>query len=111
QFFGVIEPNEARLRAPDGRYAITGRWTVQSNLYVRTFQRGSLLIDTLCVEDDGFSTRPPANVQSLNPDNQPLNYAPDVGNRFAPETWGSVDRTFINELTPRENLQAATTPR
>ena len=111
QFFGVIEPNEARLRAPDGRYAITGRWTVQSNLYVRTFQRGSLLIDTLCVENDRFSTRPPANVQSLNPNNQPIRYAPGGDNSCAPAPWGRVDRTFINALTTSENLQAATTTR
>src|SRR5262249_48422186 len=104
------EPNEARLRAPDGRSPITGRWTVQSNLYVRTFQRGSLLIDTLCVEDDGFSTRPPANVQSLNPDNQPISYAPGGGTSCAPAPWGRVDRTFINALTTSENRPPATPP-
>jgi len=110
-FFGVIEPNEARLRAPNGRYAVTDRWSVQSSLYVRTFQRGSLLFDTLCMEDDGFSARPSANVQSLNPDNQPLSYAPGSGNSCAPAPWGRVDRAFINALTTGEALQTGTTTR
>jgi D-alanyl-D-alanine carboxypeptidase len=110
-FFGVIEPNEARLRAPNGRYSITDRWTVQTNLYVRTFQRGSVLIDTLCMENDGFFTRPPANVQILNSDSQPISYAPGSGNSCALAPWGRVDRTFINALTTGEILQTATTTR
>jgi len=78
---------------------------------VRTFRRGSLLFDTLCMEDDGFSTRPAANVQVLNSDTQPLSYAPGSGNSCAPAPWGRVDRTFINALTTGEALQTGTTTR
>ena len=43
-FFGVMEPNGARLPAPDGRYS--DRWTVDSNLHARTMRRGSPPFDT-----------------------------------------------------------------
>jgi D-alanyl-D-alanine carboxypeptidase len=41
-FFGVMEPNEARLPAPN----YSDRWTVENNLHARTMRRGSPLFDT-----------------------------------------------------------------
>jgi D-alanyl-D-alanine carboxypeptidase len=98
-FFGVIEPNEARLPAPNGRYS--DRWTVQSNFYVRAFQQRNPLFNTLCMENDGVPTQPQANFPILGPANESTKYRPGSGNSCALTPWGTVERTFINALTLR----------
>jgi D-alanyl-D-alanine carboxypeptidase len=98
-FFGVTEPNEARLPAPNGRYS--ARWTVESNLYVRTFQRGDPLLDTPCLENDGVPTQPQANFQILSLDSESTKHRPGSGNSCALTPWGTVERNFINALTLR----------
>ena len=51
------------------------------------------------------------DVLQIDPDNQPISYAPGSGNSCALAPWGRVDRTFINALTTGEILQTATTTR
>jgi hypothetical protein len=98
-FFGVTEPTGAQLPAANGRYS--DRWTVQSNFYVRAFQQRNPLFNTLCMENDGVSTQPQANLQILSSDNESIKYRPGSGNSCALTPWGTVERTFINALTLR----------
>src|SRR5262249_42265781 len=74
----------------------------ESNLYGRAFGRGNPLINTPCVENDGVSTQPQANVQTLSAVNQPTKYSLGSGDACAPTPWGAVERTFINALTTSE---------
>jgi hypothetical protein len=106
-FFGVSEPTRAQLRAAKGRYA--DRWTVQSN--GRAFGQGNALVHTLCLQSDGVSTQPQANVQVLGPDDQRTKYSPGSGDACAPTPWEAVERTFINALTTGGALETATTTR
>ena len=114
--------NQAQLIAMNGRYAVTDHWTVQSNLYYRKFQQahvdgntaevercsgqaGNPLLNTLCLENDGFPTQPQANFQLLNQNNRPINCPPGSGNTCARVPWGTVDRTWTNAMTTGASLQ------
>jgi D-alanyl-D-alanine carboxypeptidase len=110
-FFGVIRPYQAQLRALNGRYSVTDHWALRSNLYVRKFEQGIPLSNTLCMEDDGFPTQPQADFQRLSPNNHPTKYPFGSGNACALTPWGNVDRTFTNALTTGGTLQTATPPR
>jgi len=110
-FFDVIRPYQAQLRALNGRYSVTDHWALGSNLYVRKFERAIPLFNTLCMENDGFPTQPQANFQNLSPNNHPTKYPFGSGNACALTPWGNVDRTFTNALTTGGTLQTATTPR
>jgi iron complex outermembrane receptor protein len=114
--------NQAQLIAMNGRYAVTDHWTVQSNLYYRKFQQahvdgntaevercsgqaGNPLLNTLCLENDGFPTQPQANFQLLNQNNRPINCPPGSGNTCARVPWSTVDRTWTNAMTTGASLQ------
>jgi iron complex outermembrane receptor protein len=115
--------NQAQLLALNGRYSITDHWTVQSNVYTRHFKQahvdgndadvercsgvaGNPLLNTLCLEDDGFPAQPKANFQVLNANNQPINCPPGTGNTCARVPWGTVDRTWTSARTIGGSLQA-----
>jgi iron complex outermembrane recepter protein len=115
--------NQSELLALNGRYSITNHWTVQSNVYTRHFKQahvdgndadvercsgtaGNPLLNTLCLENDGFPAQPAANFQILNEKNQPIPCPPGAGNTCARVPWGTVDRTFTSTRTIGGSLQA-----
>ena len=77
--------NQAQLIAMNGRYSVTDHWTVQSNLYHRKFQQahvdgntaevercsgqaGNPLLNTLCLENDGFPTPAAGELPASQPE-------------------------------------------
>ena len=109
--------SQVGLLALNGKFAVSDHWSIQSNVYTRSFQQlhvdgnaadvadcGGALGGTLCLSGDDFlAPPPPADLQILGPNNQPIPCA--VGG-CANTPYGTVDRTRTNTLTVGASLQA-----
>jgi iron complex outermembrane receptor protein len=122
--------NNTGLVALNGRYALSGGWSLHGGAYVRKFnqhhvdgndgdfegcsgQPASPLFGTLCLENDAFpaADRPPAvafQVQTLG--GTPIGCPPPVPGQNRPcdgAPYGSIDRTRTDALTVGASVEAA----
>jgi iron complex outermembrane receptor protein len=117
--------NEVGLLALNGKQALSDTWSIQGNMYVRSFRQAHVdgndanvercsgnaanpLFNTLCLEDDGFPPPLPAkaNFQILGPNNQAIPCPPGPGNQCSVTPYGTVDRTRTDATTVGGLLQA-----
>jgi iron complex outermembrane receptor protein len=119
--------NQNILAAINGKYLLTDNWTLQSNVYVRSFRQAHLdgngadvercsnassFPNRLCLEDDGFPRPTPVTTAFrnqfvvLDQNNNPIPCPPGAGNTCAPVPYGTLDRTNTDTLTTGASLQA-----
>jgi iron complex outermembrane receptor protein len=119
--------NQNILAALNGKFAVAENWTLQSNVYVRSFRQAHLdgngadvercsnsssFPNKLCLEDDGFPRPTPVTAAFrnqfavLDQNNNPIPCPPGVGNTCAPVPYGTLDRTFTDAVTAGASLQA-----
>lgn len=119
--------NQTALAALNGKFAIAENWTLQSNIYVRSFRQShvdgngadvercsnaSSFPNRLCLEDDGFPRPNPVTTAFrnqfvvLDPNNNPIPCPPGAGNTCAPVPYGTLDRTNTATNTIGGSLQA-----
>jgi iron complex outermembrane receptor protein len=120
--------NQTALVALNGKFAVAENWTLQSNVYVRSFRQAhvdgnpadvercsnaSSFSNRLCLEDDGFPRPTPITTSFrnqfavLDQNNNPIPCPPGVGNTCAPVPYGTIDRTNTDAVTIGASLQAA----
>ena len=119
--------NQNMLAALNGRFTVTENWTLQSNVYVRSFRQAhvdgngadvercsnaSSYPNKLCLEDDGFPHPTPTPLAFrnqfvvLDQNNNPVPCPPGSGNTCAPVPYGTLDRTNTDSVTVGTSLQA-----
>jgi iron complex outermembrane receptor protein len=120
--------NQTALVALNGKFAIAENWTLQSNVYVRSFRQAhvdgngadvercsnaSSFPNRLCLEDDGFPRPTPITptfrnqFAVLDQNNNPIPCPPGIGNTCAAMPYGTIDRTNTDAVTIGASLQAA----
>jgi iron complex outermembrane receptor protein len=119
--------NQTALAALNGKFLVAENWTLQSNVYARSFKQShvdgngadvercnnaSSFPNRLCLEDDGFP-RPNPVTQAfrnqfvvLDQNNNPIPCPPGAGNTCANVPYGTIDRTSTDALTIGASLQA-----
>src|SRR5882757_1200890 len=99
--------SQVGLLALNGKFAVSDHWSIQSNVYTRSFQQlhvdgnaadvadcGGALAGTLCLSGDNFlAPPPPADLQILGPSGQPITCVPAACDKTP---YGTVDRTRTN---------------
>jgi len=124
--------NQNMLAALNGRFTVTENWTLQSNVYVRSFRQAhvdgngadvercsnsSSYPNKLCLEDDGFPHPTPTPLAFrnqfvvLDQNNNPVPCPPGSGNTCAPVPYGTLDRTNTDSVTVGASLQATSDAR
>jgi iron complex outermembrane receptor protein len=119
--------NQTALVVLNGKFAVAENWTLQSNVYVRSFRQAhvdgngadvercsnaSSFPNKLCLEDDGFPRPIPITTTFrnqfavLDQNNNPIPCPPGVGNTCAPVPYGTIDRTNTDAVTIGASLQA-----
>jgi iron complex outermembrane receptor protein len=119
--------NQNILAAINGKYLLADNWTLQGNVYVRSFRQAhvdgngadvercsaaSSFPNRLCLEDDGFPRPTPVTAAFrdqfvvLDQNNNPIPCPPGAGNTCAPVPYGSLDRTNTDTVTAGASLQA-----
>jgi iron complex outermembrane recepter protein len=119
--------NQTALAALNGKFLIAENWTLQTNVYVRSFKQShvdgngadvercsnaSSFPNRLCLEDDGFPRPNPVTVAFrnqfvvLDQNNNPIPCPPGAGNTCAGVPYGTIDRTSTDALTIGASLQA-----
>jgi iron complex outermembrane receptor protein len=119
--------NQMALVALNGKFAVAENWTLQSNVYVRSFRQAhvdgngadvercsnaSSFPNKLCLEDDGFPRPTPITTTFrnqfvvLDQNNNPIPCPPGVGNTCATVPYGTIDRTNTDAVTIGASLQA-----
>lgn len=117
--------NQNLTTALNGKFMVAENWTLQGNVYARSFRQthvdgnaidvercsnGSSFPNSLCLQDDGFPRPSPVTVAFrnqfvvLDPNNNPIPCPP--GNGCATTPYGTLDRTNTNALTLGASLQA-----
>jgi iron complex outermembrane receptor protein len=115
------------LAALNGKFALAENWTLQSNVYLRSFRQSHLdgngadiercsnassFPNRLCLQDDGFPRPTPVTAAFrdqfaiLDQNNNPIPCPPGAGNTCANVPYGTLDRTSTNALTFGASLQA-----
>jgi iron complex outermembrane receptor protein len=115
------------LAALNGKFMVAENWTLQSNVYVRSFKQthvdgngadvercsnASSFPNRLCLEDDGFPRPTPVTTAFrnqfvvLDQNNNPIPCPPGSGNTCAPVPYGTLDRTLTDAVTAGASLQA-----
>lgn len=126
--------NRAGLIGLNGTSSLTDIWSLQGNLYVRTFQQhhedGNLadtercsnsaspqFRDHLCLQDDGFPRPNPVTTAFrdqfaiLDQNNNPIPCPPGSGNTCGATPYGTIDRTATQATTVGGSLQTTNTGR
>ena len=124
--------NQTALAALNGKFMVAENWTLQSNVYVRSFKQAhvdgngadvercsnaSSFPNRLCLQDDGFPRPNPATAAFrdqfvlLDQNNNPIPCPPGTGNTCAGVPYGTIDRTSTNALTIGGSLQATSDAR
>ena len=119
--------SQTALAAANGRFMVTDEWTLQGNIYARTFRQdhidangadvercsgASSFPNRLCLEDDGFPRPTPVTTAFrdqfvvLDRNNNPIPCPPGSGNTCAPVPYGTIDRTNTEATTIGASLQA-----
>jgi len=119
--------NQNMLAALNGKFMVAENWTLQSNVYVRSFRQAhvdgngadvercsnsSSYPNKLCLEDDGFPHPTPTPLAFrnqfvvLDQNNNPVPCPPGSGNTCAPVPYGTLDRTNTDSVTVGASLQA-----
>jgi iron complex outermembrane receptor protein len=119
--------NQSLLAALNGKAMVAENWTLQGNIYVRTFRQthvdgngadvercsnASSFPGRLCLEDDGFPRPSPVTAAFrnqfviLDPGNAPIPCPPGAGNTCALTPYGTIDQTNTRTLTAGASLQA-----
>ena len=119
--------NQNMLAALNGKFMVAENWTLQSNVYVRSFRQAhvdgngadvercsnsSSYPNKLCLEDDGFPHPTPTPLAFrnqfvvLDQNNNPVPCPPGSGNTCAPVPYGTLDRTNTDSVTVGTSLQA-----
>jgi iron complex outermembrane receptor protein len=120
------------LAALNGTLALAENWTLQSNVYVRSFRQAHLdgnaanvarcsgassFPNSLCLADDGFPRPTPVTpafrnqFAILDQNNNPVPCPPGAGDTCATTPYGTLDRTNTDALTLGASLQAVTDAR
>jgi iron complex outermembrane receptor protein len=120
------------LAALNGKFLVAENWTLQSNVYVRSFKQthldgngadvercsaASSFPNRLCLEDDGFPRPTPVTAAFrnqfvvLDQNNNPIPCPPGTGNTCAAVPYGTIDRTATDALTTGASLQASSDAR
>jgi iron complex outermembrane receptor protein len=118
------------LAALNGKFMINDSWTLQGNVYGRTFKQhhvdgngadvercsvASSFPNRLCLEDDGFPRPTPITPAFrnqfvvLDQNNNPIPCPPGSGNTCATTPYGTLDRTNADAKTVGGSLQATST--
>lgn len=116
------------LAALNGKFAVAENWSLQSNVYVRTFKQAHLdgnaadvercsnassFPNKLCLQDDGFPRPIPVTAPFrdqfavLDQNNNPIPCPPGAGNTCAAVPYGTLDRTDTDTVTVGASLQAS----
>ena len=124
--------NQNMLAALNGKFMVAENWTLQSNVYVRSFRQAhvdgngadvercsnsSSYPNKLCLEDDGFPHPTPTPLAFrnqfvvLDQNNNPVPCPPGSGNTCAPVPYGTLDRTNTDSVTVGASLQATSDAR
>ncbi len=119
--------NQNILAAINGKYLLADNWTLQSNVYLRSFRQAHLdgngadvercsnassFPNQLCLQDDGFPRPSPVSLAFrnqfvvLDQNNNPIPCPPGAGNTCASVPYGTIDRTNTDTLTAGASLQA-----
>jgi iron complex outermembrane receptor protein len=119
--------NQTALAALNGKFLVAENWTLQSNVYLRSFRQAhvdgngadvercsnaSSFPNKLCLEDDGFPRPSPVTTAFrnqfvvLDPNNNPIPCPPGAGNTCAGVPYGTIDRTNTATNTIGGSLQA-----
>lgn len=119
--------NQNILGAINGKFRVAENWTLQSNVYVRSFKQAhvdgngadvercsnaSSFPNQLCLQDDGFPHPTPLTTAFrnqfavLDQNNNPIPCPPGSGNTCATVPYGTIDRTFTDAITVGASLQA-----
>lgn len=115
------------LGALNGKFAAAENWTLQGNVYVRSFRQAHLdgnaadvercsnassFPNKLCLQDDGFPRPLPLTAAFrdqfviLDQNNNPVPCAPGAGNTCATVPYGTLDRTNTDTMTVGASAQA-----